>query len=195
MSGYNFIDTDDDFHSCVISMDVEDTKREPDDSDMILYKSGILQDTLNTSNGHKCTIPNWCNNYKFYSRYMNYDMNISTTGQTRRYKTVVDGCVIQIVREPPINNIFNVIISINEKVTSRKMPSYKGFFKGYIMKTNPQFTETRASTKNILFPNVLQLWKTGSRKYSLDYKYENQAIHITDNIAFAIATTMFHDNE
>ena len=42
MSRYNFIDTDDDFHSCVISMDFEDTKREPDDSDMILYKSGVL---------------------------------------------------------------------------------------------------------------------------------------------------------
>lgn len=195
MSGYNFIDTDDDFHSCVVSMDFEDTKREPDDSDMILYKSGILNDVLNTSKGHTCKMPNWCNNYKFYSRYMNYVMNISKTGRTTKYNTVVDGYVIQIVREPPINNIFNVILSINEKVTSRKMPSYKGFFKGYIMKTNPQFTETRASTKNILFPNVLQLWKTGSRKYSLDYKYENQEIHITDNIAFAIATTMFHDNE
>ena len=89
----------------------------------------------------------------------------------------------------------SVILNINENITTRKMPSYKGFFKGYTMKTNPQFTESRASTKNILFNNVLQLWKTASRKYSLDYKYNNQEFHITDNIAFAIATTMFHDNE
>jgi hypothetical protein len=176
-------------------MEIEDTKREPNDSDMILYKSGILNETLNTSKGHRCTIPNWCETYKFYSKHINYIMNISTTGKLTKYKTVVDGCLIQIVREPPINSVFNVIISINENITSRKMPSYKGFLKGYRMKTNPQFIKSQPSTKNILFNNVFQLWKTGYHKYSLDYNYENQEIHITDDIAFAIATTMFHDNE
>lgn len=195
MSDYKFIDTDDDFDSCVVTIEFEDTKREPNDSDMILYKSGILNDTLNTSKGHRCKIPNWCETYKYYSKNMNYIMNISSTGKLTKYKTVVDGCVIHIVREPPINGIFNVIISINEYITSRKIPSYKGLLKGYRMKTNPQFTKSKPSTKNILFDNVFQLWKTGYNKYSLDYKYDNQEIHITDDIAFAIATTMFHDNE
>jgi len=195
MSSYKFIDTDDDFNSCVISMEFEDTKREPNDSDMILYQTGIVNNTLRTSKGHSCTIPNWCNSYKFDSKNTSYIMNITTTGKLTKYNSVVDGCIIQIIREPPIKGLFNVILNINENITSRKMPSYKGFFKGYTMKTNPQFTESRASTKNILFNNVLQLWKTASRKYSLDYKYNNQEFHITDNIAFAIATTMFHDNE
>jgi len=122
-------------------------------------------------------------------------MNVATTGSLIKYNTVVNGRIIQIVREPPINNVFNVILSVDEKITSRKMPSYKGFFKGYVMKTNPLYIKSHASAKNILFDNVLQLWKTGSRKYSLDYKYDNQHIHITDDIAFAIATTMFHENE
>lgn len=195
MGDYNYISSDDDFHSCVISIDYEETKREPDDSDMIIYKKGVLNNILTTSKGHSCTIPNWGTRYTFHSRHMNYIMNISTTGSLIKYNTVVNGRIIQIVREPPINNVFNVILSIDENIASRKMPSYKGFFKGYVMKTKPVFTKTYASAKNILFDDVLQLWKTGSRKYSLDYRYDNQKIHITEDIAFAIATTMFHDNE
>jgi len=122
-------------------------------------------------------------------------MRISYSGNLIKYKTVVDGSQIQIVKELNPNNVFNVVISINEKMASRKLPSYQGFFKGYTMKNNPRFTKSYASSKNILIENVIQLWKTGKRKYSLDYHYTNQEIYITDNIAFAIATTMFHDNE
>jgi len=195
MSSYTFIDTDDDFQSCVTSMEFEETKREPDDSDMIVYTNGIINDTLRSSKGHICIIPNWGSSYKFSSKYIDYVMHISSIGKLTKYKSIVDGCAIQIIREPPMNNVFNVILSINENITSRKMPSYKGFFKGYTMKTNPQFTESMKSTRNILFNNVLQLWKTGNSKYSLDYKYDNQEFHITEDIAFAVATTMFHDNE
>ena len=38
MGDYNYISSDDDFHSCVISVNIEETKREPNDSDMIIYK-------------------------------------------------------------------------------------------------------------------------------------------------------------
>lgn len=195
MSDYNFIDTDEDFKSCVISIDVDETKREPNDSDMILKKHGIINTQITTNKGHRCIIPNWKNTYTFHSKYMKYIMNITYTGKIIKYETVVDDIAINIVKERNENNVFNVILSINENIVVRKMPYYKGFIKGFIMKTKPSFTKSYASSKNILFEDVFQMWKTGSGKYSLDYHYSNQLFHISDNIAFAIATTMFHDNE
>lgn len=195
MSDYNFIDTDEDFKSCVISIDFDEPKREPDDSDMILKKHGIINTQLTTDKGHHCIIPNWKNKYTFHSKFMNYVMKITYTGKLIKYISVVDGITINIVKERNENNVFNVVLSVNENVVTRKMPRYKGFFKGFIMKTNPSFTKSYASSKNILFEDVFQMWKTGSNKYSLDYKYNNQLFHISDNIAFAIATVMFHDNE
>ena len=121
-------------------------------------------------------------------------MKITFSNKLIKYETVVDGNIIKIVKELN-DNVFNVVLSVNENISTRKMPSYKGFFKGFIMKTNPSFTKSYASSKNILFENVFQMWKTGSNKYSLDYHYSNQQFHISDTIAFAIATTMFHSNE
>jgi hypothetical protein len=194
MSDYNFIDTDDDFKSCVISIEFDEIKKEPNDSDMILKKNGIVNTYLTTNKGHHCIIPIWENKYTFHSKYMNYVMKITFSNKLIKYETVVDGNIIKIVKELN-DNVFNVVLSVNENISTRKMPSYKGFFKGFIMKTNPSFTKSYASSKNILFENVFQMWKTGSNKYSLDYHYSNQQFHISDTIAFAIATTMFHSNE
>ena len=194
MSDYTFIDTDDDFNACIISIDFDEPKRDPNDSDMILKQKGVINTQLTTNKGHHCIIPNWKNKYTFHSKYMNYLMKITYSGKLIKYETVIDGNIVKIVKEL-INNVFNVIVSVNENITTRKMPSYKGFFKGFIMKTNPSFIKSYASSKNILFDDVFQMWKTGSSKYSLDYNYSHQHFFISDNIAFAIATTMFHDNE
>lgn len=194
MSGYTFIDTDDDFSACVISIDFDEPKRDPGDSDMILKQKGIINTQLTTNKGHHCIIPNWKNKYAFHSKYMNYVMKITYTGNLIKYETVIDGNIVKIVKELR-KNVFNVVVSVNENISARMMPTYKGFFKGFIMKTNPSFTKSYASSKNILFEDVFQMWKTSSNKYSLDYHYSHQRFHISDNIAFAIATTMFHDNE
>ena len=194
MTSYKYINTDDDFQSCVTSIEIENIKREPDDSDIILHVTGILNNYLTTSKGHSCKLPNWGNHFIFCSKNTEYVMNISSSGKLTKYKTYVDGYTVNIIKEPLIRGIGNIIISVNENICSREMPTYNGFFKGYTMKTNPVFNNSFASGNNILFNNVIQLWKTGANKYSLDYKYENQQFYITDNIAFALATALIHDN-
>ena len=140
MSGYNFIDTDDDFKSCVISIDFDKPKQDPNDSDMILKKHGFLNTQLTTDKGHHCIIPNWENKYTFHSKFMNYVMKITYTGKVIKYVTVVDGLTINIVKERNENNVFNVVLSVDENIVMRKMPNYKGFLKGFIIKTNTSFT-------------------------------------------------------
>lgn len=194
MSNYKYIDTDDDFQSCVISFDCEVTKRDPNDSDMILYNTGLISNKLTTNKGHYCNIPYWNTSYTIHNNRTQYKINIKYSGNIIKYETNIDGDDVNIIKELN-DDVFNVVLSVNNNISMRKKPSYKGIFKGYIMKTNPNFTKSYPSSKNILFDNVFQMWKTGHNKYSLDYHYEHQNFHISDDIAFAIASAMFHDNE
>lgn len=160
--------------------------------DMTINKSeSIAKTTIISNTGMLCSIPILAKvlSMQFADGRMK-DIVIKSKHGRVTYQTIIDGEQL-VVKQLPSNNVINLEVHWGGDTYSRTMPTYEGYFKGYVMKMYPKYDKTIASQKNISIEDIYQLLKVGKGEYYVDYTHGLKT-HLTAEVAFAITCCIFH---